>query len=72
MKFIIFALVLFRFADSNLQARGAAIATDRKLSDFARLVGKSVEPDLGETERNPRARSARLRVAERLGQGIAA
>jgi 16S rRNA (cytosine1402-N4)-methyltransferase len=37
-----------------------------------KLVGKSVEPDLGETERNPRARSARLRVAERLGQGIAA
>ena len=29
-------------------------------------------PTLGETERNPRARSARLRVAERLSQGIAA
>jgi 16S rRNA (cytosine1402-N4)-methyltransferase len=37
-----------------------------------RLVGKSVEPDTGETERNPRARSARLRVVERLTQGIAA
>jgi 16S rRNA (cytosine1402-N4)-methyltransferase len=37
-----------------------------------RLVGKSVEPDFEETERNPRARSARLRVAELLSQGIAA
>ena len=37
-----------------------------------RLVGKSVEPETGEIERNPRARSARLRVAERLSQGIAA
>jgi 16S rRNA (cytosine1402-N4)-methyltransferase len=37
-----------------------------------KLVGKSVEPEIEETERNPRARSARLRVAERLSQGIAA
>jgi 16S rRNA (cytosine1402-N4)-methyltransferase len=37
-----------------------------------RLVGKSVEPTGEETERNPRARSARLRVAERLSEGIAA
>ncbi len=37
-----------------------------------KLVGKSVEPAGEETERNPRARSARLRVAERLSQGIAA
>ena len=37
-----------------------------------RLVGKSVEPASEETGRNPRARSARLRVAERLSQGIAA
>jgi 16S rRNA (cytosine1402-N4)-methyltransferase len=37
-----------------------------------KLVGKSVEPATEETERNPRARSARLRVAERLSQGIAA
>ncbi len=37
-----------------------------------KLVGKSVEPASEETERNPRARSARLRVAERLSQGIAA
>jgi 16S rRNA (cytosine1402-N4)-methyltransferase len=36
-----------------------------------RLVGKSVADD-DETARNPRARSARLRVAERLDQGIAA
>ena len=37
-----------------------------------KVVGKSVEPETEETERNPRARSARLRVAERLSQGIAA
>lgn len=37
-----------------------------------RLVGKSIEADADETSRNPRARSARLRVAERLEQGIAA
>ncbi len=37
-----------------------------------KLVGKSASPTTEETERNPRARSARLRVAERLSQGIAA
>ena len=37
-----------------------------------RLVGKSIQADENETSDNPRARSARLRVAERLGQGIAA
>jgi 16S rRNA (cytosine1402-N4)-methyltransferase len=37
-----------------------------------KLVGKSIEPDELETSRNPRARSARLRVAVRLEQGIAA
>jgi 16S rRNA (cytosine1402-N4)-methyltransferase len=36
------------------------------------LVGKSIEADAEETAANPRARSARLRVAERLEQGIAA
>jgi 16S rRNA (cytosine1402-N4)-methyltransferase len=36
------------------------------------LVGKSVEPDANESSRNPRARSARLRVAVRLEQGVAA
>jgi 16S rRNA (cytosine1402-N4)-methyltransferase len=37
-----------------------------------KLVGKSILPDENETSSNPRARSARLRVAERLDQGIAA
>jgi 16S rRNA (cytosine1402-N4)-methyltransferase len=37
-----------------------------------KLVGKSVEPDADESNRNPRSRSARLRVAVRLDQGIAA
>ena len=36
------------------------------------LVGKSIEPDANETSRNPRSRSARLRVAVRLDQEIAA
>jgi 16S rRNA (cytosine1402-N4)-methyltransferase len=37
-----------------------------------KLVGKSIEPEPDEVASNPRARSARLRVAERLAQGIAA
>ena len=37
-----------------------------------KLVGKSIQADANETSLNPRARSARLRVAERLDQGIAA
>jgi 16S rRNA (cytosine1402-N4)-methyltransferase len=36
------------------------------------LVGKSIEPDANEISRNPRSRSARLRVAVRLDQGEAA
>jgi len=36
------------------------------------LVGKSIQPDANEVSANPRARSARLRVAVRLDQGIAA
>jgi 16S rRNA (cytosine1402-N4)-methyltransferase len=36
------------------------------------LVGKSIEPAPEEAARNPRARSARLRVAERMSHGIAA
>jgi 16S rRNA (cytosine1402-N4)-methyltransferase len=37
-----------------------------------KLVGKSVEADEREIAGNPRARSARLRVAERLNEGLAA
>ena len=37
-----------------------------------RLVGKSIEPGPEETAHNPRARSAHLRVAERLPEGKAA
>jgi 16S rRNA (cytosine1402-N4)-methyltransferase len=37
-----------------------------------RLVGKAIQADGVETARNPRARSARLRVAERLNEGLAA
>jgi 16S rRNA (cytosine1402-N4)-methyltransferase len=37
-----------------------------------KLVGKSAEADAEEIAGNPRARSARLRVAERLNEGIAA
>ncbi|HEY2675612.1 MAG TPA: 16S rRNA (cytosine(1402)-N(4))-methyltransferase RsmH [Steroidobacteraceae bacterium] len=36
------------------------------------LVGKAIEADDNESSANPRARSARLRVAVRLDQGIAA
>jgi 16S rRNA (cytosine1402-N4)-methyltransferase len=37
-----------------------------------KLVGKAIQADANETSQNPRARSARLRVAERLDQGLAA
>jgi 16S rRNA (cytosine1402-N4)-methyltransferase len=37
-----------------------------------KVVGKSVQPDANEAFENPRARSARLRVAARLDPGIAA
>ncbi|HEY2145878.1 MAG TPA: 16S rRNA (cytosine(1402)-N(4))-methyltransferase RsmH, partial [Steroidobacteraceae bacterium] len=36
-----------------------------------KLVGKAIEADANESSANPRARSARLRVAIRLDQGLA-
>ena len=35
-----------------------------------RLVGRLVRPTQSEVESNPRARSAKLRVAEKLGVGV--
>jgi 16S rRNA (cytosine1402-N4)-methyltransferase len=37
-----------------------------------KLVGKSIQPETQESASNPRARSARLRVAERINHGMAA
>jgi 16S rRNA (cytosine1402-N4)-methyltransferase len=37
-----------------------------------KLIGKSVQADAEESALNPRARSARLRVAERLDHGMVA
>ena len=37
-----------------------------------KLVGKAIQADANEISRNPRSRSARLRVAERTTEGIAA
>jgi 16S rRNA (cytosine1402-N4)-methyltransferase len=37
-----------------------------------KLIGKAIEPEAEEVDLNPRARSARLRVAERLAEGVAA
>ena len=37
-----------------------------------KLIGKATEADAAEVDLNPRARSARLRVAERLAEGVAA
>jgi 16S rRNA (cytosine1402-N4)-methyltransferase len=37
-----------------------------------KLIGKAIEADPTEVDLNPRARSARLRIAERLAEGVAA
>jgi 16S rRNA (cytosine1402-N4)-methyltransferase len=37
-----------------------------------KLVGKSIQPEAEESASNPRARSARLRIAERINHGMAA
>jgi len=43
----------------------------RELGPKVRLVGRAVRPSMAEVSRNPRARSAVLRVAERLTHGQA-
>ncbi len=46
--------------------RGLPVTVDM-LKPMLKRVGKALEPSEAEVEANPRARSARLRVAERLG-----
>ena len=46
--------------------RGLAVREDQRIPPMLRLVGKPVRPGPGERAANPRARSAILRIAERL------
>jgi len=46
--------------------RGLAVREDQRIPPMLRLVGKPVRPGSGERAANPRARSAILRIAERL------
>lgn len=51
-------------ARGDFYPRGLPVTADR-LRPQLRLVGKAIAPSAAEVEANPRARSARLRVAER-------
>ncbi|MDE6439100.1 MAG: 16S rRNA (cytosine(1402)-N(4))-methyltransferase RsmH [Muribaculaceae bacterium] len=50
----------------NLEGKEEKDFFGRNLSPFRLLTGKPIVPDQEEVERNPRSRSAKLRVAERL------
>ena len=46
----------------------APICTCGRKPEVRVLGGGAIAPSAGETERNPRARSAKLRIAEKLGE----
>ncbi len=50
----------------NLEGHEAKDFFGRNLSPFRLLTSKPIVPDAGEVERNPRSRSAKLRVGEKL------
>ena len=50
----------------NLEGKAEKDFFGRSLSPLRPLTSKAVTPDADEVERNPRSRSAKLRVAERL------
>jgi len=50
----------------NLNGESAQDFFGRNLSPFKLLTSKPIVPSEAEVERNPRARSAKLRVAEKL------
>jgi 16S rRNA (cytosine1402-N4)-methyltransferase len=67
--------VVKRFMRENSQPapvpRGLAVREADRARPLLRLIGKPVRPTHAEREANPRARSAILRVAEKLAQAAA-
>jgi 16S rRNA (cytosine1402-N4)-methyltransferase len=67
--------IVKRFMRENAQPapvpRGLAVREADRAPPVLRLVGKPVRPTHAESEANPRARSAILRVAEKLAQAAA-
>ena len=53
------------FRTGNLEGKEEKDFFGRNLSPFRLLTSKPIVPDAEETERNPRSRSAKLRVAEK-------